>query len=146
MVAEANKRLVRRFFVEVVNTGDVSRLSDFIGPTYVDHYAGSEVARGPGVVADHVRAVRDTYPDLHVDVEQQFADGDVVITRVVAAGTHQGTWLGMAPSGRRVRIAAVNIDRISDGRIVEHWGMANTLGALIESGILQPPLAPGAGA
>jgi predicted ester cyclase len=142
MSAEANKQIVRRFIDEVVNTGDVSGVEDFIGPDYVDHYAGEDAPTGPGVMAEHIRAVRTTYPDLHVTIEQQFADGDFVISRVLARGTHRGTWLGLAPTGKRVRIAVVNIDRVRNGRIVEHWGMANTLEALVESGILRPPLAP----
>jgi predicted ester cyclase len=141
MSKEANKEVVRRFVDEVVNTGDVSRVEDFIGPDYVDHYAGEDAPAGPSIMAEHICAVRATYPDLHVTIEQQFADGDVVISRVRATGTHRGTWLGMAPTGRRVRIAVVNIDRVRNGRIVEHWGMANTLEALVESGILRPPLA-----
>jgi predicted ester cyclase len=142
MHSAANKEVVRRFVAEVVNTGDVSRVEDFIGPDYVDHYAGEDAPIGPGIMAEHIRAVRATYPDLHVTIEQQFADGDFVISRVLASGTHQGTWLGLAPTGKRVRIAVVNIDRVRNGRIVEHWGMANTLEALVESGILRPPLAP----
>jgi predicted ester cyclase len=141
MSEDANKQVVRRFIDEVVNTGDVSRVEDFIGPDYVDHYAGEDAPTGPGVMAEHIRDVRATYPDLHVTIEQQFADGDVVISRVLATGTHQGSWLGMAPTGKRVRITVVNIDRVRDGRIIEHWGTANTLEALLECGILRPPLA-----
>jgi predicted ester cyclase len=143
MSADANKQLVRRFVDEVVNTGDVSLVESFIGPDYVDHYAGEAGPTGPGVMAEHIRAVRETYPDLHLTVEQQFVDGDFVITRVRARGTHRGTWLGMAPTGKPVQIAVVNIDRVRNGRIVEHWGTANTLEALVESGILRPPLASG---
>jgi predicted ester cyclase len=144
MSAETNKELIRRFVDEVVNTGDVDRVANFIGPDYEDHYAGDDAPRGPRVMAEHIRAVRTTYPDLRLTIEQQFADGDFVISRVVATGTHRGTWLGMAPTGKQVRIAVVDIDRVRDGRIVEHWGVANTLEALVESGILRPPLAPGA--
>lgn len=134
--------LVRRFFADVVNTGAGERAAEFIARDYIDHYAGPDAARGPTIVAEHVAAVRRTYPDLHVAVDQQFTDGEFVISRVTASGTHSGDWLGMAPTGRRVRITAVNIDRVVAGKIVEHWGMANTLEALLEAGILTPPLAP----
>lgn len=143
MSEEANKQLVQRFLAEVVNTGDVQRIADFIGSGYVDHYAGDDAPTGPGVVVEHVHAVRATYPDLQVRVEQQFAEGEFVISRIVATGTHRGAWLGMSPTGKAVRIIGVNIDRVRKGRIVEHWGTANTLEALVESGILRPPLAPG---
>lgn len=138
----AGKALVSRFFAEVVNTGDVSGIAQFITPEYIDHYARPPANRGSAIVAEHVLAVRRTYPDLHVAVEAQFAEGPYVISRVTATGTHAGEWLGMRPTGRRVRIAAVNVDRVAGGRIVEHWGMANTLEALLEAGILTPPLSP----
>ena len=97
---EANKRLVQRFITEVVNTGNVDRVGDFFSPDYVDHYAEPGTARGPDVVGQHVRAVRRTYPDLHVTIEQQFAEGEFVVSRVTATGTHRGDWLGLVPSGK----------------------------------------------
>jgi len=134
---EENKLLVRRYYEEVVNTGNVARLAEFISPDYVEvhdnvrHPIGLEGAKG------HVLGVRGTYPDLHLTVEQQIAEGDWVVTRVTARGTHAGGWLGMKPTGKKLEMTAVNIDRVVDGRIVEHDGAANLLEPLLKIGALQ---------
>jgi predicted ester cyclase len=72
-----------------------------------------------------------------VTVEQQIAEGEWVATRITARGTHSGTWLGMTPTGRRVVITGVNIDRVVNGRIVEHGGAANLLDPLLAIGAIQ---------
>jgi predicted ester cyclase len=82
--------------------------------------------------------VRDTYPDLHLTVEQQIAEGEWVVTRVTARGTHRGgNWFGMKPTGQPVEIVAVNVDRVVNGRIVEHGGAANVLEPLLAFGAVQ---------
>jgi predicted ester cyclase len=86
----------------------------------------------------HVLGVRQTYPDLHVTVEQQIAEGDWVATRVTARGTHLGAWLGMRPTGKPVRITGVNLDRVVGGLIVEHGGAANVLETLLSIGAVRP--------
>jgi predicted ester cyclase len=122
---EENKLLVRRFYEEVVNTGDMHRLAEFIRP------ADLEGMRG------HVLGVRETYPDLHLTVERQIAEGEWVVTCVTARGTHQGVWLGMRPTGKKVEMTGVNVDRVIDGRIVEHGGAANLLEPLLEIGAIR---------
>ena len=82
--------------------------------------------------------VRRTYPDLHVTIEQQIAEGDWVVTRITARGTHRGEWLRMKPTGKTVEITGVNIDRVVNDRIVEHGGAANLLEAFLEIGAVKP--------
>ncbi len=65
------------------------------------------------------------------------AEGKWVVTRVTARGTQKGVWLGMRPTGKKVKITAVNIDRVVDGRIVEHGGAANLLEPLLEIGAIR---------
>jgi predicted ester cyclase len=86
---------------------------------------------------EHVLGSRRTYPDLHLTVEQQIAGGEWVVTRVTARGTHQRVWLGMKPTGKRVEITCVNVDRVVDGRIVEHGGAANLLEPFLDIGAIR---------
>jgi predicted ester cyclase len=132
-VAE-NKALVRRFLEEEVNTGAVDRLAEFIAPDYLDR---NDQGRGVEGARRHVLGVRQTYPDLHVTVGQQIAEGEWVVTRVTGRGTHLGAWLGLRPTGKAVEISGVNIDRVVDGRIVEHGGVADLLGPLLAMGAIQ---------
>lgn len=86
----------------------------------------------------HIIDVRKTYPDLKMTVIRQYEDRDTVITEFIMEGTHLGEWLGMNPSGKKLRISGANIDKFSDGKMVEHGGAANTFEALFEAGIIKP--------
>ena len=70
-------------------------------------------------------------------MEQQVAEGDWVVTLITARGTHTGKWLGMKPTGKTVEITGVNVDKVVDGRIVEHGGAANLLLPLLEIGAIR---------
>ena len=137
MSAEDNKLLVRRYIEEVVNTGKVDDLAQFIAPDYVEVHENTRHSIGLEGAKSHILGVRQTYPDLRLTVEQQIAEGDWVATRITARGTHQGTWLGMKPTGKAVEITGVNLDRAVDGRIVEHGGAANLLEPLLGIGAIQ---------
>jgi predicted ester cyclase len=134
---EENKLLVRRYYEEVVNTGNVGELPTFISPDYVEAYQNTRRTVGLEGAKQHVLGVRETYPDLHVAVEQQIAEGEWVVTRVTARGTHRGVWLGMKPTGKTVALTAVNIDRVVGGRIVEHGGAADLLEPFLQIGAVK---------
>lgn len=126
--------LVRRFYLEVVPRGDLARLGDFIGPDYLDWNA-PDAGRGPEVVRAHLQALRTTFPDLVLVIEDLVAGEDRVVTRVSGRGTHRGEWLGVHPTFRVVTLRGINIDRVARGRIVEHWGEADTIGMLMQMGV-----------
>lgn len=134
-----NKALVRRYYEEVVNTGAVDEVERFVSPDYVEVHDNERHAVGIEGAKEHIRGVRRTYPDLRLTVEQQIAEGEWVVSRVTMRGTHRGEWQGIRPTGERVEVTAVNIDRVVDGRIVEHGGAANMLGPLLEIGAVVRP-------
>ena len=131
-----NKLLARRLLEEVVNTGDVHRLAEFLAPDYVVRHTeviGIEGAR------QHIITFRRCYPDLHVTVEGQVAEDDIVVTWFTMRGTHRGEWGGIKPTNKVLTLRGVNLQRFRDGRIVEQWGGANTLEALLEIGAIRLP-------
>ena len=135
---DANKEVVRRLLEEVVNTGDVSSLPELVHPDCVEVDGQTRVISGVEGLAEHVRIVRAMYEGLHVTILNQIAEGDWVATVLVAEGVHSGEWLGMAPTGKRLSFSGVNVDRVIDGKIVEHGGAANMLQPFIESGAIKP--------
>ena len=137
MTAEANKALVRRFYEEVVNTGDVEAIASFIAPDCVETDGSTRVTSGLEGMAEHVKGVRAVYPDLRVTIERQIAEGEWVASVITARGTHAGEWLGMKPTGARLTFTGVNVDRVVGGRIVEHGGAANMLIPFLEAGALR---------
>jgi predicted ester cyclase len=126
-MGDVAKLLVRRFIETVVNTGDLNRVAEFVAPAIAE-----ETKR-------HVAGVRSTYSNLRVTVGDQIAEGEMVVTRVMARGTHTGPYLGLRPTNKTVVIEGVNVDRVRDGKIVEHWGAANTLEALALVGAFPLP-------
>jgi predicted ester cyclase len=80
--------------------------------------------------------LRTALPDLQVSIEDTIAVGDRVVTRVTWQGTQLGPLLGADPTGKRMRFMGIDIARIVDGRIVEHWGQVDILGAMAQLGFL----------
>lgn len=138
MSTEQNKNLVRRYYEEVVNTGNVGDIERFISPDYVEVHDNQRYPIGVEGAKEHVVGVRRTYRDLRLTIEQQIAEGEWVVSRVTMRGTHRGEWLGIPPTGKRIEVSAVNIDRVVGDRIVEHGGAANLLGPLLEAGAVRP--------
>ena len=137
MSVEDNKNLIRRFIYEVINTGNVTEIEKYISPDYTEIHEGERHAVGINGAKEHITAVRQTYPDLNLTVDQQIAEGDWVATCITARGTHRGTWLGIKPTGKRVSYTGVNIDKVENGKITEHGGAANILFQLLEIGAIK---------
>lgn len=137
MTPQENKELVRRFYEEVINTGDVNTLSEFLSPDYVEVHDNTRYPIGLEGAKAHIVGGRATYADLHLTIERQIAEGDWVVTQVIARGIHQGTWMGIKPTGKPVEFTCVNVDKVVDGRIVEHGGAANMLGPLLKIGAIR---------
>lgn len=133
---DQNKLVVRRYLEEVVNTGNVDNIAEFISPDYVEVYLNTRYAIGLEGARNHVLGVRQIYPYLQVTVEQQIAEREWVATRITAKGTQQGSWLGIRPTGKVVEVTGINMDRVVDGRIVEHGGAANFLEPLLKVGAI----------
>ena len=133
MSMEANKKLVRRYIEEVINTGEVALMDQFISPDYTEVYENKRYPLGIEGAKEHILGVRKTYPDLTLSIEYQIAEGEWVATGITARGTHHGEWMGIKPTGKVLTYTGVNVNRIVNGRIVEHGGAANLLGPLLEA-------------
>jgi steroid delta-isomerase-like uncharacterized protein len=129
-----NKLLARRLLEEVVNTGAVDRLSDFLAPEYVAPLLG---IAGIDQAREHLLTFRRCYPDMVATVEGQVAEGDIVATWYVTRATHLGSFPGLPATGKKITLRAVNVQRIRDGRIAEHWGGSNSLEVLLELGLVR---------
>jgi predicted ester cyclase len=137
MSVEANKKLVESFINTIINTGDVDEIEKFISYDYVEVHDGVGHPVGIEGAKQHVLGVRKTYPDLHLTIDQQIGEGPWVATCITARGTHLGIWLDIKPTGKPVVFTGVNINKIVDGRIVEHGGAANMLFPLLEIGAIK---------
>ncbi len=123
-MSEVNKSIVRRFVDEVVNRGNLGAVDELLSPNYLDHDALI-----PGLPAGREGAKRlyallhAGFPDLEVTIEDSVAEGDRVALRTLWRGTHRGEFVGIAPSGRTVAFENLELLRLRQGLIVEHWSL-----------------------
>lgn len=137
METSANKEVIRRFVEEIENTGDVSNIREFISENYEEVYDGKRYPIGVQGAINHILGVRRVHPDLKMTIENQIAEDDWVVTVYTVKGTFQEEWFGMKPNGRKITYTGVNVDRIKDGKIVEHGGAANLLDPLLKAGAIK---------
>ena len=129
-----------RIIEEAFNTGDVAILEDLVSPDLVEHQFAPPnrpaPAVGPAGVAAIVQELRRGADDFHLAIQDSTVDGDTVWVRLTGTGTDTGGQLGRPPSRSPFAIAVIDIARIEDGRMVEHWGMPDRLGVLLQTGAL----------
>ena len=132
-MSEQNKAQVRRVIEEIYNRGDLGVVDEVAASNLVIHASSQEIHGREGA-KQYVAALRAGFPDLHLTVEDQIAEGDMVVTRWTARGTHTGAFEGIPPTGRKVRVAGADIDRIIDGKTVECWAHVDQLGLMQQLG------------
>ncbi|MDP8929588.1 MAG: ester cyclase [Actinomycetota bacterium] len=138
------KARARRIVEEVFTQGDFAAAEELIAPNYVHHLPGDQPDAGLARVKQWVTLMRRTFPDVHPIVEDEIAEGDRVVQRIIVHGTHAQEFLGVPPTGKQVTFEVVDINRAGpDGRFVEHWSSVDLFGLLQQLGAL-PPTHPGA--
>jgi len=140
----ANKALVRRWFEEVWNQGREATIDELFAADGIGYGLGDTdvTLRGPAEFKPFVGNLRGALPDIHMTIEDLIAEGDKVTIRISVEGTHKGGQLGVAPSGRRIRIAGLVVVRIANGQIVEGWNSWDQLGLLRQIGALPAQKGP----
>jgi predicted ester cyclase len=85
---------------------------------------------------EHVSGWLMSFPDLRFNIEQMISEQDLVVSQLMMEGTHQGTWLGISPTGKKLQIRMVTIHRIANGKIAEDWVLVESLGLFQQLGVL----------
>jgi steroid delta-isomerase-like uncharacterized protein len=134
-----NKALIRRFVEEAINKGNVAACDEFVALDFVelDPLPGQEQGREglKKVLAKMLNA----FPNMQWTVEEQIAEGDKVVSRFVWRGTHQAEFFGVPPTGRRVTVPGVVIDRIAAGKMKESRILMDTLSLSQQLGVVPLP-------
>jgi predicted ester cyclase len=131
------KTIVKNYIEKVINTGDVGLITKFVSHDYVEIYNNKRFSIGIEGAIEHIIGVRNTYPDLKLSIDNQIEEGDFVATCYTMRGTQTGSWMGIKPTGKRMEVTGVNIDKIIDNKIVEHGGAANMFEALLKIGAIR---------
>ena len=131
-----NKNASRRFWEEVWNKGNVAVIADLVTAHQVSHDPNNpNQAPGPEGVRQLVSLYRNAFPDLHFQLDDVIAEGDRVVSRVTATGTHQRDLPGIPATNRRASITGILIARFEDGKIAENWASFDFLGLLRQLGV-----------
>ncbi len=130
---EASKELVRRWIIGIWDNGDRELFGELATEDYVYSYPGSGDLRGDAFFG-FGDMVRSAIPDLNNTIEQQFVDGDMVVTRGTTRGTNQGAYGDIPPTGNAVEVPWVMITRLREGRIAEEWEIFDTLAFMTQIG------------
>ena len=136
---EPAKRIIERFVEELWNARRLDVADQIFAEDCATHQLHSgvlpkPVRRGPQEMKEHVSGWLMSFPDLRFNVEQMIAERDLVVSQLVMEGTHQGTWLGISPTGKRLQIRMITIHRIANGKIAEDWVLVESLGLFQQLG------------
>ncbi|HKY54458.1 MAG TPA: ester cyclase [Anaerolineales bacterium] len=138
MSTEENKNLVRRIFEEGLNQNKPLVFDELIAPSYVNH---DFPAPSPGLEGFKmvIGVFRAAFPDMHVTLEEELAEGDKVITRGYFTGTHKGDFQGIPPTGKQIKVKYIDVWRVENGKLVENWVQMDQLGLMQQLGVIPTP-------
>jgi len=140
MSTEQNKAMARQMIEDVFNRGDMSRFDEYLAPDFVER---EELPPGlPGGregVIQLTAILRSAFPDFKATIDDLVAEGDRVVMRQTWRGTHKGEFMGVPPTGKSVSFGVIDILRIAGGKVVEHWGLMDSMSLMQQLGASPTP-------
>ena len=125
-----------RGFYAAINAGDLDGFGAMLADDFVEHEETPGLAPTKAGVLEFFRMYRAAFPDLHMEPQDVLPSGDKVVARVQATGTHQGEFMGVAATGKTVEVESIDIIRLEDGRVAEHWGVTDTMSLMQQIGAI----------
>ena len=140
MATRDQKEIVRRMIEEGFNEGNLDLADELAADDLVVHEAAmDEPIRGREGYKEFLETYRSAFPDAHIEIEELTAEGDTVVARWTATGTHDGDLMGIEPTGNEVTIMGFEAYHVEDGRIVELWEVFDGLGMMAQLGVVEMP-------
>ncbi len=127
MTTEANKALVRQYVDQVPNGGHFEVLANMLTPDYKRYVSASAAPLNAAGNQQRLAGLRAVFPDLQITIDDMIAEGDRVMYRGTARGTQKVAFMGIPPTGKQGTITVIEVFRIENGKIAEHWGGPDTM-------------------
>ena len=129
--------LIRRFYDEAVGGGNLDLVDELTADDFVDHEEGFP-GQPPGKegVGFFINTLREAFPDIRARVDITLDEGDLGAARGILTGTHQGDFLGVAATNKSVEFEVIDIIRVEDGKVAEHWGLTDTMALMQQIGAI----------
>lgn len=140
MTRESNIATMERLNA-AIESGDFQAFEEVFAPGAIDHDPAPGQIPGPEGFRQFFTELRTAFPDLKVSVEKMIADAEYVALAYMITGTHQGHFLGFAPTGKQMRARGVEIGKFAHGQLIERWGSSDQLGILQQLGLVPSPSA-----
>jgi len=137
--SEINTAVVSRFIEEFKNNANPGIVDELFTPGFVHHLPDPRLPAGKEGLKLVGQSIVGGFPDVNVTVEDLLSEGDKVIERTTARGTHTGEFNGIPPTGTAVTWTEIHIYRLEDGKIAEMWSEINLLGLLTQLGAIPAP-------
>jgi predicted SnoaL-like aldol condensation-catalyzing enzyme len=133
---KSNKQIVEEVMSEIFQKHNLSRIDDFMRDDYIQH--NPNVPQGKKGFVEYFKRKWRAVPDSGCSIKQIVAEGDLVMVHSVSSGTHTGgEWLGVSATGNKLSFNVVDIFRIEDGKLAEHWDVADTLTLFTQLGVVK---------
>jgi predicted ester cyclase len=129
--------IYRRLIEEGFNQGNLSVVDELVAPDSQEHQRGA--GDGPEGAKKTIAYLRSAFPDFKITIDEIAVFGDKVWARQRGGGTNLGSFAGHPPTGRTGLTEVIDICRIEDGKVVEHWGVPDQLGMMLQLGLMAPP-------
>lgn len=139
MSLEANKAVVRRYYEEVLNAGRVDVLDELAAQDYVEHDPFPGQGNGRGDLERRAATLIEAFSPCTFTIEDLVAEGDKVVVRWSSSGTHSGEFLGIPATHRSYTISGIDIHRVEDDKLAEHWHVVDQLSQLQQLGLIPAP-------
>jgi steroid delta-isomerase-like uncharacterized protein len=134
---ERNKDLIRQAAEEIYNKGNYALIDEIVSNDFVIHSLNpNKEIHGPEGARNFAVALRTAFPDIKFIIKDQFAEGDKVVTHMIAEGTHHGNFQGIPATGKSFKISAIDIDYIKNGKVSECWSNLDELSLLQQLGVV----------
>lgn len=138
-MSEQNKALDQRFFEEVWNRQNYAVIDELVANDFIGHSPPDDDVIGPEGVKQFYITLHAAFPDLQVTINDQFAEGNTVVSRWTAHATHRGEFNGIPPTGNQASVTGISIASISNGMFVEAWTNWDALGLFVQLGVVPAP-------
>lgn len=140
MSTEKNKAAVRRYFEEVWNKGNLAALDEFAAPNVVPHFLPPGLPANIEGFRQFIKLYRAAFPDVHMTVDEVIAEGDKLVDRWTATGTHKGQLMNFAPTFKKMTITGMHFERFDDkGKLIESYAEFDRVGMMQQLGLLPVP-------
>ncbi len=124
MTVEENKALMKRFYDEVLNQGNIDMVDEFVDEEIIDHNPTvMEQAEGLEGILQGISHIREGFPDINFEIKEILGEEDKLGIVIRITGTHQGKFWGIEPTGKNIDTTIIDVMKFKDGKIYERWGL-----------------------